>query len=170
MLGLLTLIKPLYGRLIKACQTHLYHLEGSSPQEMDCSEVGKRLRDQCPLVQASEGLTLPMLHVGGWDSRNGSFILFSRLTLDQIQRATEKRNKRLVSSEKDVETDVVCLLFLEPPLRQLPLPALNLLCAVNSDLPLLLKEAQGTLDSTNHIETQLPRNKQRWSGGEMGAH
>lgn len=102
MLVLLTLIRPLYGHLIKACQTHLDCVEGGSPQEMDHSEVGKHHRDQCPLVQASEGLTLPVLHVGGWDSRSGGpsaslsygFILFPKLALDQIQRATEMRNKK----------------------------------------------------------------------------
>lgn len=117
MLGLLTLIKPLYARLIKACQTHLYHLEGGSPQEMERSEVGKHRsapwsRSQrvlpslcCTLGAGTAGA------VGPSASLSYGFILFSRLALDQIQRATEMRNKRLVSSEKDVGMDIVCLLI-----------------------------------------------------------
>lgn len=122
MIDSLTLIKSPYGGIIKDCQTHLYHLEGSSPQER-MALSWKTPQASAP-IQTSEGLILLVLYAGDRDSRSGgpaaflshSFILFSKLALGQIQRATEMRNKRLVSSKKDVETE----LHLPPGFRTSP--------------------------------------------------
>lgn len=70
-----------------------------------------------------EGLILLMLGVRGGTAAaealqpsSSTASLFSKLALDQIQRAAEMRNKRLVSSKEDVETE----LHLPPVFRTFP--------------------------------------------------
>lgn len=132
----LTLIKPLYGRLIKACQMHLYRVEGGSPQEMDRSEVGKHRRDQCPWSRPQRVLPSLCCMLGAGTA--GAVALqhpspMASSYFPDPEGNRDEKQKACVFGKGcgNGFMDIVCLQFLEPPLRQLPLPMLNLLCAVN---------------------------------------